>query len=104
MQLRVLDVVGALSFGTPYLVAAVLVVCGHQKGQGLRPATTALGMVFLLTQVFIRPRLAFAIEAREQLKSEDDASDGPETPTRDFERQLRKIRGGEPPDRLRWRL
>jgi len=74
------------------------------RGLGFCPPSAALGAAFLLLTTFYRPRIEFAIEAsvREEVK-EDDQGD-PEDPEKLFSRQLRRIRRGEPVERLELRL
>jgi hypothetical protein len=54
--------------------------------------------------MFYRPSVACAVEARLEVDAEEDDAGDPETPAKALERQLRRIRRGEPVDRLILRL
>ena len=75
-----------------------------KRALGFCPSSAALASAFLLFTTFYRPRMEFAIEAREQEKVEEDDEGDPETPEKHLNRQLRRIRRGEPVDRLDLRL
>jgi hypothetical protein len=78
-----------------------------QKGRrtlGFCPSSAALGAVFLVITTFYRPRMEYAIQARLQEEVEEDDEGDPETPLKHFSRQLRRIRRGEPVERLVFRL
>jgi hypothetical protein len=62
---------------------------------GFCPSSSALGVIFLIAQTFYRPEFSHVIEAplREEV-DEDDEGD-PESPERQFNRQLKRIRRGE---------
>lgn len=76
---------------------------GHAK-PGFYPSAAALGTILLFAQVFYRPSVAYAVEARLEVDAAEDDAGDPETPARALERQLRRIRRGEPVDRLVMRL
>ena len=81
----------------------------RRKGErvlGFCPSSAALGAVFLLTTMFYRPRMEFAIEARlrEEEKVEEDDEGDPETPEKGLSRQLNRIRRGERLETLELRL
>ena len=57
--------------------------------------------MLLLVQVFYRPSMVHAVEARVQIDVEEDDSGDPETPPKLLHRQLKRIRRGEPVERLR---
>jgi hypothetical protein len=75
-----------------------------RRALGFCPSSAALGAAFLLFTTFYRPRMEFAIEASEQEEVEEDDQGDPETPEKLFNRQLRRIRRGEPVERLELRL
>lgn len=75
-----------------------------KRALGFCPSSAALGGAFLLFTSFYRPRMEFAIEASEQEKVEEDDEGDPETPEKHLNRQLRRIRRGEPVETLVWRL
>ena len=112
--------IAILSLCAPIASIPALIVVAFLQGQYLRAqgkshprkrvrcvsASTALAAAFLCFSTFYRPSLEVAVEAqREQQedKDEDEQGDG-ESPMRHFLRQLRRIRRGEPVDRLVWRL
>src|ERR1700679_1650415 len=86
----------------------------RRKRQGKRsigfcPSSAALGMALQFLQVFHRPSMAHVLEARQDAREEADEDDNgdPETPAarrRHFLRQLRRIRRGEPVERLVLRM
>jgi L-lactate permease len=71
---------------------------------GIQPSAVGLGMAFLFLQTFWQPSLCHAIEAREKVDVEDDDDGDPETPEKQLNRQLKRIRRGEAVDRLVLRL
>jgi len=68
----------------------------------------ALGLAFLqFVREFYQPDLAYLVEAKQDEDADEDDSGDPETPEgrlRPFHRQLRRIRRGEPVDRLELRI
>ncbi|HEY1901767.1 MAG TPA: hypothetical protein VGG56_05015 [Terracidiphilus sp.] len=74
----------------------------------LSPYALALGMAFLqLVRVFYQPSLAYVLEAKQDEDSDVDDSGDPESPAarlKHFHRQLRRIRRGDPVDRLQLRI
>jgi hypothetical protein len=71
---------------------------------GVQPSAVGLGMAFLFLQMFWRPSLSHAIEAREKVDVEEDDEGDPETPEKLLNRQLKRIRRGEAVDRLVMRM
>ena len=71
-------------------------------------ATTpeAMGAALMFLSMAYRPSLAFVAKAKIVQREDEDEDDqgGPDTPQRHLMRQLRRIRRGEPVDRLVWRL
>jgi hypothetical protein len=71
-------------------------------------ATTpeALGSALMFLSMAYRPNHAFVAKAQivEREDTEDDDQGGPDTAQRHLMRQLRRIRRGEPVERLVWRL
>jgi len=65
-----------------------------------------LGAAFQFLSMAYRPNHAFIAKAQiQQQEDADEDDDGsPETPVKHLHRQLRRIRRGEPVDRLIWRL
>ncbi len=116
MHIDVLSVLSLFSAAPFVVIAAIL---GYRQVQrlrwvrttrtgkrlfGIQPSAVGLGMAFLFLQMFYRPSLAHAIEAREQAPAEDDDEGEPETLVRQLHRQFRRIRRGEPVDHLELRL
>jgi hypothetical protein len=69
-------------------------------------SSEAVGSAFLFLSMAYRPNHAFIAKAQIQQHedAEDDDQGGPDTPRKHFLRQLRRIRRGEPVDRLILRL
>lgn len=75
--------------------------------QGYYPSTVALGMALQFMQVFTRPSVAYVLNEKQKEEAEEDDNGDPESPQarlRQFHRQLRRIRRGEPVDRLVLRM
>ncbi len=66
----------------------------------------SMGAALMFLSMAYRPNHAFVAKA--QIQQHEDADDddqgGPDTPQKHLRRQLRRIRRGEPVDRLIWRL
>jgi hypothetical protein len=66
----------------------------------------AMGAALMFLSMAYRPNHAFVAKA--QIQQHEDADDddegGPDSPEKHLRRQLRRIRRGEPVDRLVWRL
>jgi len=71
---------------------------------GFCPSSVALASAFLFMPAFYRPSVSFEIEARQREDVEEDDEGDPETPAKHLHRQLKRIRRGEPIDRLVLRL
>ena len=76
---------------------------------GFYPSAVALGLAFQFLQVFHRPSMVHVVEARQQAKEDADEDDNgdPNSPAnrmRHFHRQLRRIRRGDPNERLVLRM
>lgn len=107
----------SLLFASPFL--AIVAILAHyqlrrsvwkrkkRKGErilGFCPSSAALGATLMFLSVFYRPSVDFTIEASQQEEVEEDDQGDPETPEKHFNRQLRRIRRGEPVERLELRL
>ena len=116
MHVDVLSVLSLLS-GAPFLLIALIV--GYQQMQrvrwvrttrvgrrlfGVQASAVGLGMAFLFLQAFWRPSISHAIEVRQEVDAEDDDGGEPETVEKRLSRQLKRIRRGEPVERLELRL
>jgi hypothetical protein len=66
----------------------------------------AFGAALMFLSMAYRPNHAFIAKAQIQQHEDEDEDDqgGPDTPQKHLRRQLRRIRRGEPVDRLIWRL
>lgn len=110
----------ALSNPVTWLIAIMLVAFWQDSRRakrefrrtGKRPvrlhssALMAAGLAFQFLSIAYRPNHAFIAKAQIQMdeKADDDDDGGRETPIKHLHRQLRRIRRGEPVDRLVWRL
>jgi hypothetical protein len=70
---------------------------------GFCPSSAALATAFLLGSMLFRPRLQYAIEAQLVVESENDDDGGPDSPGK-LDKQLKRIRRGEPIENLTLRL
>ncbi len=99
-------VLGALAGSIPYL--AIVFILGHyvvrrancrrrrrRSIPGFYPSSASLGAVFLLTQMFYRPSIRHAIEARLVIDVEENDQGDPDAPAKQLDRQLKRIRRGE---------
>jgi len=68
------------------------------KNPGFYPSAKAMGNAFQHLQVFSRPSIAYVLEAEDEEDGEDETLAG------QLNRQLRRIRRGEPLERLVFRL
>jgi hypothetical protein len=77
-----------------------------QRSRGGTSAAANLGAAFQFLSMAYRPNHAFVAKAQiQQQEDADEDDDGsPETPVKHLNRQLRRIRRGEPVDHLIWRL
>jgi hypothetical protein len=71
---------------------------------GFCPSSSALAMVFLLTQTFYRPSIRHVIEVKQVMKAEEDDQGEPDTPEQSLKQQLKRIRRGERVERLTLRV
>ena len=101
----------------PFLVIVVILVHyqlrraswkrGKRLGRrrlGYYPSSFALGMAFQFIQAYYRPTVAYVLEAKQDEDADEDDEGDPETVTKQLNRQLKRIRRGEPVDRLVLRL
>jgi hypothetical protein len=65
-----------------------------KKNPGFCPSTSALGMMLLFMQVFVRPTLRHVLEERQNEDAEEDDQGDPEGITKQLHRQLKRIRRG----------
>ena len=72
-----------------------------QKHLGFYPSTAALGITLLGLQTIAQPDLIHALEQRQTEAAEDDDDGDPDDPAAQLNRQLKRIRNGEPVDTLK---
>ncbi len=117
MHVDVLSVFGFLAPSAPlWAVISILVYyqfrravwrCNRRHGKknpGFCPSSTAMGMALLFLQIFHRPSVAYVVEAKQDEDADEDDDGDPENLKKQLDRQLRKIRRGEPVERLVLRL
>lgn len=75
-----------------------------KRGAGFCPSSAALGAAFLFLSVLYRPSEEFVIKASLHEEVDEDDQGDPETPEKNFSRQLRRIRMGERLETLELRL
>jgi hypothetical protein len=75
-----------------------------RKNPGFCPSSSALGIAFLFLQVFYRPSVANVVEIKQDKDADEDDQGDPENLKKQLSRQLKRIRRGEPVDRLVLRL
>ena len=117
MHVDSLSVVGFLAGSAPFwAIAAILIHYQLRRAAGRRnqrrggkiggfyPSSLAFGTALLFSGVFYRPSVANVVEMKIHQEADEDDSGDPETLTKQLDRQLRRIRIGEPVDRLVLRL
>ena len=72
-----------------------------KKHLGFYPSTAALGITLLGLQTIAQPDLIHALEQRQTEAAEDDDDGDPDDPAAQLNRQLKRIRNGEPVDTLK---
>jgi hypothetical protein len=108
MTTDLLGLVSEFAFGIPFfaIVAILIYYClrraawNCKKREGGRNlsycrSSSALGLVFLLAQMFYRPTVSYVLEARLEEDVEEDDQGDPEGKARQLSRQLKRIRRGE---------
>jgi hypothetical protein len=71
---------------------------------GFYPSAFALGIAFQFIHVFHRPSMAYVLEVKRDEEADEDDEGDPETVQKQLSRQLKRIRRGEPIDRLVLRI
>jgi hypothetical protein len=107
----------AFFVATPYVAVVVLLGTFYLKRArwrrrrrtmpeylGFYPSASSLGNAFHSLQTFTRPTVAYVLEEKYDEDMEDDGDGGPDDPTRQLNRQLKRIRRGERVDTLTVRL
>lgn len=86
-----------------YYVRRAVWKCKRRRGKESShfcPSSSALGMALLFMQVFYRPSVEYVLEEKQDEDVDQDDEGDPESPAKHLSHQLRKIRRGEPVDRL----
>jgi hypothetical protein len=117
MHVDLASALGSFAMGAPFLaIGAILVYYSllrarwrlrrrlGKKNLGFCPSSSALGMALLFLQVFHRPSVAYVLEAQQDEDADEDEDCDPENLKKQLNRQLKRIRRGEPVDRLILRL
>ena len=117
MHVDALFVLSMFAFNAPFLVIALILAhyvlrrAGWRRNKrlgkrnlGFYPSSFALGMALQFIQVFYRPSVDYVLEAKQDEDAEEDDEGDPESLTKQLDRQLKRIRRGEPIDRLVLRL
>ena len=107
----------AFFVATPYVAVVVLLCTFYLKRAwwklrrwtkpeyaGFYPSASSLGNAFHSLQTFTRPTIAHVLQEKYDEDMEDDGDGGPDDPTRQLNRQLKRIRRGERVDTLTVRL
>ena len=112
-----LSVLISLAEGAPFLAIGAILV--HycflrarwrlnqrlgRKNSGFCPSSSALGIALLFFQVFYRPSVANVVEVKQDEDADEDDEGEPENLKKQLNRQLKRIRRGEPVDQLVLRL
>ena len=110
-------VLGFIAMGAPFLAIGIILVryCFlrarwrlnqwlGRKNSGFCPSSSALGIAFLFLQVFYRPSVDNVVEVKQDEDADEDDEGDPESPTKQLNRQYKRIRRGEPVERLVLRL
>jgi hypothetical protein len=110
------DLLSNLAFGAPFLaIVAILVhysirrsIYSWKRRQGRNPgfcpSAAALGLIFLFVQVYYRPSESYVLEAQLEEDVEQDDQGDPDGTARTLSQQLKRIRRGQPVEKLTVRL
>jgi len=117
MSANLLTLIAECASGAPFLAIAAIFIhyCLRraawrrktrrgEKSSGFCPSNTALGMMLLFMQVFVRPSLQHVLEERQEEDADEDDQGDPENKEKHLDRQLKRIRRGEPVEDLVLRL
>ena len=113
MRVSVFQAVGMLAGAVPFLAIFGLLTsfflrraiwkAKKRLGKvqlGFCPSSYALGTVLQLVTLFYQPQIDFEIKADQVEFVEEDDKDDPELSATNLDQQLKRIRRGEPVDRL----
>jgi branched-subunit amino acid ABC-type transport system permease component len=117
MHFDTLSVFMYFAFSAPIWIIAVILVYyqirravwrrGRRRGKsslGFYPTSFALGMALQFIQVYWRPSVDYELREKQREDADEDDDGDPENLNRQLHRQLKKIRRGEPVDRLVLRI
>jgi hypothetical protein len=117
MHVDILSFLSFIAFSAPFLAIAVILVHYQlrraawrrkrrlgKRNLGFCPSSSALGTALQFLQVVYRPNVAYVVKAKQDEDADEDDAGEPETLAKQLHRQLRRIRRGEPVDRLVLRL
>ena len=71
---------------------------------GFYPASFALGMALQFMQVYWRPSVDYVLQEKRREEADEDDDGDPENLKKQLDRQLKKIRRGEPVEQLVLRI
>jgi F0F1-type ATP synthase membrane subunit b/b' len=71
---------------------------------GFYPTSFALGMALQFMQVYWKPSIDYVLQERQREEADEDDDGDPEDQKTQLDRQLKKIRRGEPVDHLVLRI
>jgi hypothetical protein len=74
------------------------------RNLGFYPTSFALGMALQFMQVYWKPSVSYVLEEKQDEDADEDDNGDPESLKKQLDRQLKRIRRGEPVDRLVLRL
>ena len=113
MRVDAFSVLISWAMGAPFLAIGVILLhycflrlrwrLNRRLGRinsGFCPSASALGLAFLFTQVFYRPSVSNVVEIMQTEDAVEDDDGDPENLRKQLDRQLKKIRRGEPVEEL----
>jgi hypothetical protein len=117
MHIDVLSILSSIALGAPFLAIVAILVYYQlrraawrrnkrlgKKNLGFCPSSAAMGMALLFMQVFHRPSVAHALEMKQDEDADEDDEGDPENLKKQLSRQYKRIRRGEPVEKLVLRL
>jgi hypothetical protein len=75
-----------------------------KSSRGYYPSSFALGMALQFMQMYWKPSVSYVLEEKQDEDADEDDNGDPEGLNKQLSRQLKRIRRGEPVDRLVLRL
>jgi hypothetical protein len=116
MIVHFLYLLSNIAFSAPFLaIAAILAYYSIRraignwklrrgKNPGFYPSAAALGLVLLFVQVYYKPSESYVLEAQQEEQVEEDDQGDPDLAAKTLSRQLKRIRRGQPVEKLTVRL